>query len=303
MVVARAGRGGAASRARGHGRGPARAGCTNAVIDTTVVTPPTTSTAARGQASLYTVQMSFEIVNTAKLQNAGARVIFSDGRSMQQATAQNRHALNTLTKRALSVMDLPAVPAGVTLQYASLMPPGDPRNPTQGRSWAWIGTAFGDSKPKAAKAIQFLMDYTEALLDQAFFGVDLEVPASDNSGAWSATSTTLSKRLLIKRCGTQVAGGKYNIEDMVNFVFNVSQNAPEKNRKKCLAYHAKHAGIITLSIGTATIAKTSQTSEDTATSATQPRTKASSSRVMKTSTKQAVKNKTKDKKRPAMTKK
>ena len=107
------------------------------LIDLPQTTPPTTQAAPRVQASLYTVQLSFEMVDTAALKDAGARVIFSDARSMQHGMAQNRHGLSTLTKRAVSSMTLPPVPPGVVLQHACLMPPADSRNPTQNRSWAW----------------------------------------------------------------------------------------------------------------------------------------------------------------------
>ena len=64
------------------------------------------------KSSLYTLDITVELVNVDKVVDAGVRVIVADGKSLSQGRPQDRHGLSTMSQRCVQTMSLPKPPAG-----------------------------------------------------------------------------------------------------------------------------------------------------------------------------------------------
>lgn len=207
-----------------------RYGSVNAMLPTQMSASPAQGfpQAQRAQASLYTVNMKYEIVDTATLSSAGARFQLSDGASMRASQPNNRHGLSTLTKRSVATMSLPPVPSGVCIASQGMLPLGADGNPTNGMSWSWVLAAYGKTAASGQRAMAYVAEVATAILKQGFFEADLDIPPAEGSGAWAAKSTALHNRLSITRSGTKLTGEAYRINGLINFSCFLAPNAPHK---------------------------------------------------------------------------
>ncbi|CAK0895848.1 unnamed protein product, partial [Prorocentrum cordatum] len=200
----------------------------NALLNTAKAPESTPVQGQRKQASLYTISVHLEMIDIPGKKNAGARVTFADGASLKATQPANRHGLSTLSARAMEQVGLPSTPAGVVRTHANFMPPTAAANPTQGRSWAWVGAAYGNSDAAAAKACNFIGDITKHILIDAFVSADMAVPATPNQTAWSAQAKILSNRVSMTRTGTKHTSEPYTITELLNFAISIAPNVPVK---------------------------------------------------------------------------
>ncbi|CAK0871499.1 unnamed protein product [Prorocentrum cordatum] len=231
----------------------------NAVLDTSVPTRPQPDAGNRVRASLYTVNINFEMVDAPTEANAGSRVALSDGMSMRSGAPANRHGLATTVKRATDLLKLKVPPNGVCVSAEGLQPPQSGRNPTSGRSWAFVAAAYGDSVKAATLATEHVAARAVDIITHCFLKADLHIPATDTAGAWTAKSTLLNNRVSIRRTGTMTNGQTCELSDLINLVYTIHPNVPTKVARTLKDFFGAYPSIITESAGPALVGPASTT--------------------------------------------
>ncbi|CAK0870439.1 unnamed protein product [Prorocentrum cordatum] len=231
----------------------------NAVLDTSVPVRAQPDVGDRIRASLYTVNVTIEMVDTPTKANAGSRLTLSDGISMRSGAPANRHGLTTTVKRATDLLKLNQPPNGVCVSAEGLQPPQAGHNPTSGRSWAWVVAAYGDSARAASLATEYVATRAVDIITHCFLKADLHVPATDTQCAWSAKSTLLNNRVSIRRTGSMTNGQTYELNDLINFVYTIHPNVPPKVARALKDFFDAYPSIITEGAGPALVGPASTT--------------------------------------------
>ncbi|CAK0788476.1 unnamed protein product [Prorocentrum cordatum] len=231
----------------------------NAVLDTSVPVRAQPDVGDRIRASLYTVNVTIEMVDTPTKANAGSRLALSDGISMRSGAPANRHGLTTTVKRATDLLKLNQPPNGVCVSAEGLQPPQAGHNPTSGRSWAWVVAAYGDSARAASLATEYVATRAVDIITHCFLKADLHVPATDTQCAWSAKSTLLNNRVSIRRTGSMTNGQTYELNDLINFVYTIHPNVPPKVARALKDFFDAYPSIITEGAGPALVGPASTT--------------------------------------------
>jgi hypothetical protein len=144
------------------------------------------------------------------------------------------------------------------------MPPTAAANPTQGRSWAWVAAAYGNSDAAAAKACSFIGDITKRILIDAFVSADMTAPATPNQTAWSAQAKVLSNRVSMTRTGTKHTSEPYTITELLNFAISIAPNVPAKVQNALKTWASELGSVVTFTQPVAPSASSSFTSQPSA---------------------------------------
>ena len=221
----------------------------NRVYEETPPAPKMSAAAGRasGQsASLYTIQVHVELLDTSSVKDAGLQVTFYDTKSFRDGVPAVRHGMSTLSSRTMTAFKLPRVPQSVQRAELQMRPPLAKNNPTDGKSWAFVVAAVGNSGRAAKAAIAHATAVAETLFEKAFFDANFDVPEQDDRAGWSVRSQLLSTRLSLTREGRKNTGDKYTIKELVNFNISVATNVPPAAQKTFVKIQAQYPSVVTL---------------------------------------------------------
>ena len=230
---------------------PARAMPRNASLVPQAAGPaPSADAGARRTGSMstnYTNAVTLEMLDVAGKMNNGARLCIADAGSLRAGEPARNHALSMLQSLALKHFQLPRAPRGTDAVFPTgLKGPDARRNPTSGASWAFVAAPCANAAAAAKQTVQCVSDLGLALLKQAFLEVDLDVPAETGKSARSAESERLQQRVKLTRTGENIAGGSFQVVELVNFRIALAGNLPKTVPDSWKTFAAKCPEIITL---------------------------------------------------------
>ena len=230
---------------------PARAMPRNASLVPQAAGPaPSADAGARRTGSMstnYTNAVTLEMLDVAGKMNNGARLCIADAGSLRAGEPARNHALSTLQSRALNHFQLPRAPKGTDAVFPTgLKGPDAHQNPTSGASWAFVAAPYANTATAAKQTVQYVSDLGLALLKQAFLEVDLDVPAETNKSAWGAKAERLTHRVKLTRTGEKIAGGSFQVVELVNFRIALASNLPKTVLDSWKTFAAKYPEIVTL---------------------------------------------------------
>ncbi len=223
----------------------------NARVTLSTLAQPSKPVGKQQQANLHTMEITVDniLLDGAKGEEYRAlRVVVADGNSIAAGAPAKYHGLNTFTPRAFHQMELPQVPTkqGVIEAVSQMIPPETSKNPYQNISWIFMLVGYGTTLAAAKRAAEFIAKKTVAVLTEAMLDVDMEVPAVDAKGAWSAESTIEGNRLKMVRKGTKTGGGTFEITELFNFKLRLSNDLSPAVRKIFQACAFKHKSVMSV---------------------------------------------------------
>ena len=202
-------------------------------------------------ANLFTLDIS---VDNVLLEGADGseykalRVVFADGNSVVAGQPAKYHGLNTMTARAMAQMHMPEPPTnhGILEAVASMLPPDSGRKPYQHISWVWMLVGYSIQKASSQQAAAYVVSKTMAVLTQGFLGVNIQVPATDGKNAWQAQSAIEGNRARLVRQGTKLAGGTFEIVELINVRLRLACDLHKEVRNSFHDIAAAHPALITV---------------------------------------------------------
>ena len=218
----------------------------NRMFTPSSTTKPEAPSPGKQSASLYTIQVHAEMLDTPSLRNAGMQITFYDNRSYREGFPAQRHGMSTLSTRTMALFKLPPPPQGVVRDPLAMRPPLSATNPTGGKSRAFVLAAAGNNGRTATQAINHALGRCDAVMGKAFLEAAFEVPEEPNRAAWKVNASILQTRLALTRESAQNNGGPYAIRELMNFNVAISNTLPSIVTKTFKGLRRKYPNIITV---------------------------------------------------------
>ncbi|CAK0902823.1 unnamed protein product, partial [Prorocentrum cordatum] len=151
-----------------------------------------------------------------------------------------------VTERARAALSLPDKPRGVEYLTHGLIPPQGDSNPYKGRSWTFVVDVVATTNAAQESALTHAMKLAQAILEQAYFHVDISAPASPTATAWTAAASALVNRLKISRSGPRADGGEWAMQDLIRFRLRIDPAMPVDVRKNIDTLAAAQSAYMTV---------------------------------------------------------
>ena len=213
--------------------------------------PDSAQTSASMRANLFTVGVAVQVATVqgdGLTADNGLSVAVVDISSVRQGRPAARHCLGTLSSAARATYGLRVAPRGVSDRVDGLLGPANVENISQGASWAYRKVCYADSARNIPAAQWHTSVFAMELLDHAYFAADLAQQAGPGGDVKTTVATLLSNRLKLRREGPTAQGGRYSIDDLINFRVSVASALDPKSLKAWKSWAAKYPKIVVLEV-------------------------------------------------------